>query len=82
MQRTNDYENMVCEFERMLCLLNLIWEELDDAPRCKNNEDAWKAVVYCNRSELMEALVNSVWTMIKTQKETMEQWIEMDRKGW
>lgn len=78
MARTRDYENMVCDFDRVLHLLHFVFEELDDAPRCENSEDAWKAVVYCNRSDMQEAIIYSIQTIVKSQKELLENWIKED----
>lgn len=78
MQRTSDYENMVCDFERVLRLLNLVFEELDDAPHCLDKEEAWKAVIYCNRSEMHEAIIYSIQTIVKNQKDLLENWIKED----
>ncbi len=78
MQRIRSYEEMTMELERALCLLSLVSEEIDEAPHVTAQEDAWQAVVYCNRANVSEALVCSVFTMIKAQKELLEKWTEED----
>lgn len=81
MQRTDAYETMLVELERALHLLTLVFEEIDEAPRKAQKEDYWKAAVYCNRADIWESVVYSVYTLLENQTKAIESWIEGDIKN-
>lgn len=76
MDRSNDYETMLIELERVSHLLTLMFEEIDESPRTVNKQNLWKASLYCKRADILEALVNSVYTLVEEQRNALQKWID------
>lgn len=79
MQDTIDLETMGIELERVLHLLGLVFEELEDAPLqnvSSDKDEMWKAIYFSQRAPIMESLIYSVHSLIEAQKNTIENWVE------
>ncbi len=76
-----DVETVSIELERALNLLVVCFEELEEAPKHIDKSNQWSAVVFCeNRIDILEALLDSSFSLIKKQKASIDDYIKENNK--